>query len=176
MSRRASTLFFSSALVIVAPGIIHGTTVAEAAAAGARAMNSMDGQKKDWLRTLPPKDQQLVLCLELVRSQDQSGIAALDCEAAAEAMPKEHISALAADWNAYKASDGRMVLTDNDMVRIAPEDRAAVRTAAACRSIRAKITAQVSLMRQGSTGYWNMTQLQEVERQTCGDNMDILGP
>lgn len=176
MNRRALTLCLTSALVIAVPGIIHATTVAEAAAAGARAMDSMDAQGKAWLRTLPPKDQQLIICVKLAQLQDQSGVAALDCEAAAEAMPEDHIKALVADWKAYRASNGRMVLTANDMARVAPEDRAAVRMAAACRSIREKITVQVSLLRQGSTGYWNMSQLQEVERQTCGDNMEIPGP
>lgn len=175
MKRGALALCLLCAGIIAIPAVGRAATVAEAAAAGARAMGSMNAERKAWLRTLPPKDQQLMICVELARLKDQPGVVALDCEAVAEAMPKEHVQALVADWKAYKASDGRMVLTGNDMARIAPEDRAAVRMAVACRNIRTKITAQVSLMRQGSTGYWNMPQLQQVERQTCGDNMEISG-
>lgn len=171
-----SLLFALVSTAPVLPSVSLATTVAEAAAAGGRAMNAMDPERKAWLRTLPPKDQQLVICVTLVKLQDQAGIAALDCEAAATAMPKPQMEALAESWKTYQATDGRTVLTANDMARVAPGDREAVRRAVACRQIRDKITAQVSLVRQGSSGYWNMDQLQEVERQNCGDNMDINGP
>lgn len=150
------------------------STVEQAAAAGARAMTRFDATTKLWLRTQPATTQQLVLCSSLEAMRDEDGLVALDCVRAASTLTPAKAEAIAASLRRYYAGFGYAYPTANDVAQAPPSDRAAIHQAIACQRIRDRIAVQADLMRRGSTGYWNMTQMQVVERQKCGDNMAVL--
>jgi hypothetical protein len=151
----------------------RAATREEAMAAGGRAMDRFDATTKLWLRTQDPKTQQIVLCSALQATADTEGLAALDCYAAAKDLTPAKNRAIADSLERYQAGFGYVYPTANDVARVPKADRSAVHQAIGCQRIRDRIALQVELMKRGSTGYWNMDQMQAVERQQCGENMAV---
>jgi len=152
---------------------VEAATAGPAIAAGQRAMNHMTAEQVAWLRTLGPKDQQIVLCTHLAVLNDTIGLPELDCYTVNDHLTHAKSVDLAESFRRYDAMFGYVTPTDNDMARIPAGNRADVRKGIACRHIRDKIEAQVFLMKSGSTGYWNMEQMRVVERQQCGDTLAV---
>lgn len=160
--------------IAMAPlGEVEAAEAGPAIAAGHRAMNHMDTEQVAWLRTLGPKDQQIVLCTHLAVLNDTVGLPALDCYTVNDHLTKAKSNELAGSFRRYDALFGYVTPTDNDVARIPAADRADVRKGIACRRIRDKIEAQVFLMKSGSTGYWNIDTLRNTEMGWCGSNMDL---
>lgn len=154
---------------------VEAATAGPAIAAGGRAMQAMDATHQAWLRTLPARDQQLVICAQLARAADDAGLVALDCNTAAARLSPNHVAYLAADWERFLsgAAYGYVVPTANDVAKAEPQARAAVHRSIACSRIRDRIAVQIDLMRRGSTGYWNMDTMRTAEAQYCGDTLAV---
>lgn len=152
---------------------VEAATAGQSIAAGQRAMSHLDAERVAWLRTLDPKDQQIVLCVSLAVADDGLGMEALDCYTVNDHLTKAKTYALESSYNRYRALFGRVLPTANDMALAAPQDRHAIAEAIWCRQVRDKIAAQIYLMKSGSTGYWNLQSLQSAEMGVCHENMDL---